>query len=138
MVFQLKIKFPAGTTIIQKHHGTRYAQAVYQELKALCTTLTKAKVHLNNLNKEIHNAKMSPAYGKPYTGFILEFCKKIDDYNELQPSNSAVITPDAACIILKGAVSNIPALDAVRTSLDLHLVTTGCKPPSDFHAYLVC
>ena len=135
MVFQLKIKFPAGKTIVQKHHRTGDAQAVYQEIKAICTTSTKARVHLNNLNKEIQTAKISPAYGKPYSEFILEFCKKVDDYNESQPNNSALITPDAARIILEGAVSNIPALEAVRT-LDLHLVTTGCKPPSDFHAYI--
>jgi hypothetical protein len=78
---------------------------------------------------------MSPAYGKPYSEFILEFCKKVEDYNELPPNDLTLVTPDAARIILEGAVSNIPALEAVRT-LDLHLVTTGCKPPSDFHTYV--
>jgi hypothetical protein len=100
MVFQLKIKFPAGKTIAQKYHRSGDAQAVYQEIKALCTASTKARVHLNNLNKEIHTTKMSPSYGKPYSEFILEFCKKVDDYNDLQPNDSALITPDATRTIL--------------------------------------
>jgi hypothetical protein len=33
MVFQLKIKFPAGKTIVQKHHRTGDAQAVYDSQK---------------------------------------------------------------------------------------------------------
>jgi hypothetical protein len=79
----------------------------------LCTTSTKARVHLNILNKEIRTANLSPSYGKLHFEFILVFCKKIDVYNKLQPNGSALITPDEARIFLEGAVSNIPSLEVV-------------------------
>ncbi|MGL5500729.1 MAG: hypothetical protein ACRDCK_06175, partial [Plesiomonas shigelloides] len=134
MVFQKKVLFATGKAVVRTYHKTSNAQATYQGLKKLCEKSTKAKVHLSNLNIDLHTMRLTSTYSKPYTEFIMDYTRRIEEYNELQLIEDAVITQNAAKILLETAVAGVPVLDNVRT-MDLHLITATGKEPATFPEY---
>ena len=132
-VFATRLLTPKGKALVRKYETSYDARRIWVELVTYYQSSTGAVLESQTIMTWLTTFRLGRGskWRQSYYSFVLYFDEKVELYNSMTRNDDSQLNDDQAMNLLKNAVSHVPALAAISTSLEIQYTLTGHAPTMD-------